>query len=130
MVDFKLDFKDLSEKLEELQDKSRINRIVKKALKRVVDQIQEDVAEFTPRGKGDLFDSWRLEETDDLSIEAGFDIIYAQYQHEGQREDGTHKIQNRPAGGESFFLKKTLEENMNKYLELYSEVVFEELFTL
>lgn len=34
-----------------------------------------------------------------------YDSIYAPYQHEGRRKDGSHRIVNRPAGGKSKFLE-------------------------
>ena len=39
-----------------------------------------------------------------------YDADYAPYQHEGQRKDGSHVIRNRPAGGESYFLKSVVED--------------------
>jgi hypothetical protein len=60
-------------------------------------------------------------------LEAGYNIIYAMYQHQGRRADGSHIIRNRPAGGETFFLKTTLDRNGQKYIDLFEKIVFAEL---
>lgn len=51
----------------------------------------------------------------------GYNSEYAAYQHQGIRKDGSRKIINRPGGGESFFLTKTIDENRNQLIAFTNE---------
>lgn len=126
MLEFSLDFKDLKRDLDRLADRSTITRAYKKALEKVADQIQKDAKNKTPEGTKELLNSW-VKEWDGDDLLAGYDIIYAMYQHQGRRDDGTHIIRNRPAGGETYYLKNTLDQNANKYFELFETEFFNNL---
>ena len=51
----------------------------------------------------------------------GYNSEYAGYQHQGIRKDGTRIVKNRPAGGQSFFLSATLDENRTQFMQFYKE---------
>jgi hypothetical protein len=125
MLSFKLDFKDLKswiDKQPKLVDKACLN-----ALYKVAEQIEKDTKPDVPLDTKELVDSYTIEKKGKLTIEAGYDIVYAMYQHQGRRADGTHIIRNRPAGGKTFFLKSNLDKNAQKYIDLFAEIVFKEL---
>jgi hypothetical protein len=57
----------------------------------------------------------------------GYNSEYASYQHQGVRKDGTRIIVNRPAGGESFFLTQTVQQNQNQLVEFTKERIKKQL---
>lgn len=102
-----------------------LNRQTEKAVSKALDDVVEVVYNLArpnvPHDTGDLLDSWRVEIRSELEVLAGYDTVYAMYQHQGRRKDGTHIIRNRPAGGKSFFLKKAIDENQELILnEIYT----------
>lgn len=123
MLTFDLDFKELETNLSRLSSPAFINSIAKEALHVVAKQIQKDSKPLVPKDTKDLVNSWKVENSGTLSLEAGYDIIYAMYQHQGVRSDGTHIIRNRPAGGESFFLKKPIDRNLKSYYKMYAKEI-------
>jgi hypothetical protein len=100
-----------------------IDKAVKRALNDTADLVLELAKPNLPKDTGKLRKSWRKEIISNLEMNAGFDIIYAMYQHQGRRADGTHIIRNRPAGGKSFFLKLAIDENEEKiFTYLYKQI--------
>ena len=127
MLELKLDFTTVLQNLGYLQNESAINEAVKKSLLKVAKQIQIDVKDKTPQDTLELLNSW-TEEWDNLDLLAGYDIVYAMYQHQGRKwKDGTHIIKNRPAGGETFFYRKTLAQNLENYITLFEQTFFENI---
>jgi len=125
MVLFNLDFKGLKRWIDNqpiLMDKACL-----KALQEVAEQIEKDTRPKVPKDNLDLVNSFKIEITGKLTLEAGYDIIYAMYQHQGRRDDGSYIIRNRPAGGETFFLKNNMDRNAKKYIDLFTKIVFAEL---
>lgn len=112
-----IDYKELLQQFS-LFNKREVSTAVNKALSKVAIQIRRDSINKVPRAKGGLINSWKVEKSD-LTIEMGYDIIYAMYQHQGRRADGTHIIRNRPAGGQSYYLSEPLNQNLDKYFELF-----------
>lgn len=88
-----------------------------RGLSRIGDKIQADAYDKVPNDTGELVDSYKYE-VYNMEMEAGYDIAYSKYQHEGQREDGSYVIVNRPAGGESKFLESTVEDNIDDYTDI------------
>jgi hypothetical protein len=129
MITIQVDLKPLKKEFAKI-NKQTITRAVSKAISKVVLQIKKDVNPRVPRATGDLLNSWEVQKKDSLTVEAGFNIIYAQYQHQGMREDGTYIIRNRPAGGETYFLKKSVDANLQKYFDMYEEIILKELFNI
>lgn len=99
------------------------DRAVRKALDKVSDQLLEDMKPDVPRDTGDLLGSWKKEYPRPLTVRAGLDIVYAMYQHQGRRQDGSRIIRNRPAGGKTFFMKIAVDKNYEKYVKLYKREV-------
>jgi len=128
MIQVEIDFADVLKKINRAKDKSRIKRAVAKALAKIALELRSDVIPKTPRGTGELMNSWRVEKGVDNDITVGFDIIYAAYQERGMRADGSRRIQNRPAGGETKFLQNAIDENLQKYFMMYEEIILTELF--
>lgn len=122
----KLDTKDLVSYFDRVANKRNINRAIRKALAKIGIEVRRKVMPKTPRDKGGLINSWKVE-SEDLSIEMGFDIVYAMYQHQGRREDGSHIIVNRPAGGETYFLKNAMDENYKTIMDIFTETLKNEL---
>jgi hypothetical protein len=125
-LDVKLDTKEIDKYFKHISSHRNIHNAVKVALARVGIEIRRKSIEKTPRGLGELVNSWKVE-SDGLSIEAGFDIVYAMYQHQGMRQDGTHIIINRPAGGETYFLKNAIDENYKDLLQIFANTLKKEL---
>ena len=123
---FNTELKKLAKYFKDL-DKATISKAVNIAISKVALEFKRDVLPFTPRDKGELLNSWEVKKNN-LSIEEGYTEVYAMYQEMGMRQDGTHVIRNRPAGGKTYFMKETLDENRNKYLKMYEETVFNLLF--
>lgn len=98
-----------------------------KALVKVAKQIRKDTYSSVPNDTSELEQSWEIERQSHTEIDAVYNIIYAMYQHQGRRADGTHIIRNRPAGGKSFFLKDTVDRNLKKYFDLFEEEFFKNL---
>jgi hypothetical protein len=127
MITFEVDFDEVVKNLRDIGNKSRVRVAVKYALSKVAIQMRKDSIPLVPRDTGELVNSWRVDKGADW-IEVGYDIIYAMYQHQGMRADGTHIIRNRPAGGQSFFLKEPLDSNLQKYFDIFEKEVFTRLF--
>lgn len=128
MINLSLNFEEVNKFFGEVSNRRHVEGIVKKALYEVAKEVKKDAMRLIPRDTGELANSWREEEVDEASIQVGYDIIYAMYQHQGRRADGTNVIRNRPAGGESFFLKKPLDRNHKKYMAIFEDTVINELF--
>lgn len=122
MLSFALDLKPLQKGLANFQ-KDVVKRIPK-ALEKVAEQIRIDSKDKVPQDTRELVNSWTVEKKNNLTLQAGYDIVYAMYQHQGRRADGTHIIRNRPAGGQSFFLKSTIDTNLQKYFDLFEKEIF------
>ena len=125
MLQFNLDFKDLKVWLD--KQPSLMDKACLKGLYAVARQIEVDVKPDVPQDTKELIDSYIIEQKDKLTLQAGYNIIYAMYQHQGRRSDGTRIIRKRPAGGKTFFLKRKLDQNFQKYIDLFAKVVFKEL---
>lgn len=128
MLSYQIDFKELEKFLKKNQDKKKVKEAVLYALNKVALAIRSDVIPRTPRGVGDLVNSWRVEKKMDDYLEIGFDIIYAAYQERGKREDGSYVIQNRPGGGETGYLQNTIDENLDSYYDLFINEFFNRLW--
>jgi len=126
VFDLQFDTKEFNKLLNNLNG-SKLDKSINKALKKVVNQIQIDTKPHVPNDTSDLLNSWEIDEISFNEIEAGYNIIYAMYQHQGRREDGTHIILNRPAGGKSFFLKETIDQNLQKYFDMFEKEFFNNL---
>lgn len=129
MIKLDVDFKELSQNLKTLANPNQTRKAVNYALSKVALEMRKDVIPRVPRDTGELVNSWEVQKTDDY-IEAGFNLIYAQYQHQGMRADGTYIIRNRPAGGETYFFKNSINANLKKYFDIFEEEVFKQLLKL
>lgn len=74
---------------------------------------------LTPYDTGELYNSTFIQPKAKLKTWFGLNIEYAAYQHEGG--DGVRVIRNRPAGGETYFMLKTLNTNNKKYQKLLAD---------
>jgi hypothetical protein len=120
MLKYSFDLSDFNNYMGKLNRETE--RAVSKALDDVVETVYNLARPNVPHDTGDLLDSWTVEIRSELEILVGFDTEYAMYQHQGRRQDGTHIIRNRPAGGKSFFLKKAIDENQDLILnEIYTQ---------
>jgi len=122
-----IDFKQFEKDIGKLAKKSHVSRAVKKSLLKVAKQIRKDARPEVPNDTGELEQSWEIQINSATDIDAGYNIVYAMYQHQGRRDDGTHIIRNRPAGGKSFFLRDTVDKNLSTYYKMFEEYFFEEL---
>lgn len=77
--------------------------------RKVAQTIRFETEGRIPKDTRELVKSWEYEQKSDKEARFGFTAEHSAYQHEGQREDGSHKIVNRPAGGESFYLTNAIE---------------------
>ena len=109
--------KALVSELEKLAQQAKNPR---KGLEAMAESIQKRSFGSVPYDRGDLRESWATENISTYSLLAGYNIPYAMYQHQGRRADGTHIIQNRPAGGESFFLLKSIERYASEHVEAFA----------
>jgi hypothetical protein len=127
MLQLNLDLGVLDKELRRLGSKAELRKAVNVGLARVALELKRDSIKGVPRDKGDLLNSYKVEKKGDYLL-AGYNIIYAMYQHQGRRSDGSYIIQNRPAGGRTYFLKLAIDENFKKYIDLFEITVFKQLF--
>lgn len=116
--DLQFDTKEFDKLLDNFSG-ANLDSAVNKALKKVALQIRIDTRPSVPNDTSELENSWEIDEISFDDLEVGYNIIYAMYQHQGRRADGTHIIRNRPAGGKSFFLKETIDSNLAKYYKMF-----------
>lgn len=101
---------------------------INKAIDSVIKQLFIDVQKDVPQDTKKLVRSWKKQKYNSTDWLAGFDIIYAAYQHRGKRFDGSYKIRNRPAGGKTGFLKNNFDKNVKKYHDLYIKEILSYAF--
>lgn len=123
------DFKTVIKNLEIISNKSNINNAINKGLAKVALEIKRKATPFVPRGTGELLNSYEVQ-TIKGGLEIGFNEVYAMYQHQGRWQDGTHIIRNRPAGGQSYFLKQPIDQNLSSLLDIFEETYFRTLYGL
>lgn len=128
MIDYDINFKKLSESILLASSKRELLKAVSLGLAKIASELKSDVIPKTPKETEELINSWREEEQSDDLLIVGFDIIYAAYQERGKRFYGTHIIVNRPAGGETGFMKNAIDENLERYYDLFAETVFDYIF--
>lgn len=128
MIEYQVDLTSLNHALKRARNRRTVQKAVDKALATVAKAMRVDIIPRVPRKQGALVNSWRVEKQMNNDIIVGFDIIYAAYQERGKRKDGRNVIRNRPSGGQTGFMRFTIEENLQNYFELYKNVVFSELF--
>jgi len=127
MLQLDVDFKELKKSLELVGSRKHLRKQVNLALLAVAKEMRRDSNRNLPIDTKELYDSW-VEELDGDDLLAGYDIIYAMYQHQGRRQDGTHIIVNRPAGGKTYFLKLAIDQNFRRYINTFEETLFKELY--
>jgi len=73
---------------------------------------------------GQLKQSAKIERESDGNVIVGFNMPYAAYQHEGQRSDGSHVVQNwtEPGAGKEF-IKKKIEMYLPTYLKFLADFI-------
>lgn len=113
----------MAHNLRKLSSGALLLKAVSFALSKVAKELRTDVIPDTPRALGDLVNSWRVEKRSKDLIEVGYDIIYGAYQERGSRFDGSHKIENRPAGGKTGFLTKNIDDNLQKYYDIFEKEI-------
>lgn len=102
-------------------------------------QLCRDAIKEKPRAPHRMGNLWRAQQVNKpihagqkITVDAGFNIEYAAYQHEGQRVDGTHVVERYsisrtervPAGETDYgkkFLSKKQAANRNKYMKIAAD---------
>lgn len=102
-------------------------------------QLCRDAINEPPRAPHRMGNLWRSQQVnkpkfshDHIGVDAGFNIEYAAYQHEGQRVDGSHVVENYsisrtqrvPAGETDYgkkFLSKKQAANRNIYMKITAD---------
>lgn len=103
----------------DIDDKIFDNMDCNEVLDSIAEEIRTDVIQYIPLGETrNLYDSFSYHSTKD-TLRVGFNIVYGAYQHQGG--DGKRVIVNRPAGGETFFLRHTVVSNRSKYLNILGQ---------
>lgn len=100
------------------------SRVSNADLEAVATEFKKDVEPRVPNDKGELLASWNTYLTGNDGY-FGFDAEHGSYQNQGRRKDGTRVIRNRPAGGETYFMQNTLENNRDKYAKILGQSFFE-----
>lgn len=104
----------------------RIHQVLRSGYNEVADQLEIDASRMLPRDTNRLAQSFKKNFVSD-GIEVGYDTPYAHYQERGERMDGTRKIQNRPAGGETGFLRKAVERNQENYVDILKDRLLKDI---
>lgn len=104
----------------------RIHQVLRAGYNQVADQLEIDTSRMLPRYTGRLARSYKKNFVTD-GIEVGYDTPYAHYQERGERMDGTRKIMNRPAGGETGFMRKAVERNQENYVDILKDRLLKDI---
>ncbi|MDZ4786726.1 MAG: hypothetical protein SGJ02_11695 [bacterium] len=112
-------FEKVFAKLEALERKV-VDVAYDKALRELGAKIGELSADKVPVEEGILKSTFTVQKIAGGWV-CGYNTEYAMYQHQGMRKDGTHIINDRPGGGESFFLSGPVEANQTQLLAFLQE---------
>jgi DNA primase large subunit len=91
-----------------------------KALESLGVKIGEISKDKVPVDKGQLKQSFSVQKVGNDWI-CGYNKVYAAYQHQGVRKDGSRIVINRPGGGESFFLSGPVQKNQTQLIKFLQE---------
>jgi len=134
---------DFDEKFKEIVEDTMIGKLAK-GLFRAGSVLNADAIKEPPRAPHRMGNLWRSQqvnkpqtEWESISVDAGFNIAYAGYQHEGKRKDGSHVVKNysvsrtekRPAGETEMgpkFLSKKMADNRQKYMKIAADYCLKE----
>jgi adenylyl- and sulfurtransferase ThiI len=125
--DFEKQIKNLTDNLQTLGKKSKVEKAVYNALVKTAKKLHTLLKKKTPFGTGELYKSFKIEKQNNTSLQAGLNSVYAMYQEMGRRADGTHIIRRRPAGGETNYFKNTIDENSKELFKTFEEELANEL---
>lgn len=103
-----------------------------------------DAIKESPRAPHRMGNLWRsqqvnkpIKEWESIVVEAGFNLVYAAYQHEGKRKDGSHVVKNysvsrtemKPAGETEMgpkFLSKKMADHRQVYMKITADYCLKE----
>ena len=94
--------------------------------RRVGQIIRFEVEGRIPKDTRELVESWEYQHIDNKKAEFGFTIIYSAYQHEGGDDDRV--IENRPAGGETYYLTNAINDKKSQIEIAIGKFVQEKIF--
>jgi len=95
----------------------------------------DDEIPQTPYKTGDLRASRLVKDPvitgDKVSVSCGYNSIYAAYQHEGERKDHSHKVENytrtQVPGPGPKFLEKKMAGNAKRFMAIVADYIREKL---
>lgn len=143
---FTMDVSDFDKKFTRIVE-TTIPEILAEGLFKAGGMLLRDAIKDPPRAPHLTGELWRHQQVnkpvtsrDSIEVDAGFNIVYAAYQHEGQRKDGTHVVKQYSTGrtlkskrgksvpervpaGSSEFGKKFLSTKMSVNREKYMTFV-------
>lgn len=101
-------------------EKQMVEIAYNKALQELGAKIGEITQDKVPLEEGILKSTYTVQKVDGEWV-CGYNTEYAAMQHQGMRKDGTYIIQDRPGGGESFFLSGPVQANKVQLLQFLQE---------
>lgn len=75
-----------------------------------------------PHDTGQLQNSYGIDEEEEGYV-VGYNKVYAAYQHEGVRADGTHVVKNYQKGRKGKYLEDPIKNNLSQLLGYYQRVM-------
>lgn len=115
MSDWELDDKEWQDLMDKLGKSA--DELEKRVTLEMADALLVLARLEVPFAEGDLNRSGTTG-NDEEGAYTAFNIIYAAYQHEGVRRDGTHKIGFHGNGRKGKYLEEPLLLNLNKWLDI------------
>lgn len=94
--------------------------------RKVAQTIQFEVEGRIPKDTRELVSSWEYEQKGNKKATVGFTAKYAAYQHEGGDDD--RRVENRPAGGESFYLTNAINAKKADIEVIIGKFIQEKIF--
>lgn len=123
MADVNFDTSDLTAGIE------RLTISVQEKVKKGVNDIATEILRLSqievPHDQGNLQNSGQIDPGDDEFEQiVGYNTVYAAYQHEGVRADGSHVVTHWQAGRKKKYLEDPIRNNLDTFNE-YMNGVFE-----
>lgn len=115
------DFKEWKGAMQKIE--TRVQRAAEMAIDEQANELLSKAKTEVPRKTGALKNSAKKESINKSIFEKtkriSFNKIYAAYQHEGQRKDGTRIVKNYTTPGtKKFYIKDTLEKSSGKWVSI------------
>jgi hypothetical protein len=113
MADIAWDDKDFQEKMTALE--AEVQKAADTAVIMIADEVLRLSEREVPLDKSPLSQSGQIEPDPEGGQIVGYNKVYAAYQHEGMRADGTHIIRHHKNNRKGKYLEDPIKNNLNVF---------------